>query len=395
MAEEALEKLEEQLKCSICLDTYIDPKQLQCNHVFCQQCLVPLVKLSRGLTCPTCRQVTPVPGRVADLQSAFHINHLLEIKEALQKIENPATTPEGAVGGATFDGVPSKYFCLKHPDEEVKLYCETCGELSCLKCALKGGKHHDHDYEELDRAFQKYKEVIMSSLQPMEKQVTTRKKALAQLDTRCGEISHQQAATEDEIRITFTRLREVLTVREAELIGQLDQVTRGKLNGLAAQRDQIETSLAQLISIIHFVRESLETGKKEAVLKMKNRAKELTTQFQLDILRPNTEADIMFSAPANPTAACQNYGQVLLASEVPDPSKCHATGEGVRSCSRGEIYRGAYHRDKPRMYQLFCLRGRSRCYRLGCSVQFYMPLALGVNHVRSPSSHWNAKFGPR
>ena len=42
MAEQALKRLEEQLNCSICLDTFTDPKLLQCFHVYCQQCLVPL-----------------------------------------------------------------------------------------------------------------------------------------------------------------------------------------------------------------------------------------------------------------------------------------------------------------------------------------------------------------
>ena len=41
MAEEAIKKLEEQLNCSICLDTFTDPKLLQCFHVYCRKCLVP------------------------------------------------------------------------------------------------------------------------------------------------------------------------------------------------------------------------------------------------------------------------------------------------------------------------------------------------------------------
>ena len=38
---------------------------------------------------------------------------------------------------------------------------------------------------------------MTSSLEPMEKQMVTIDKALAQLDTRCGEIADQRAATED------------------------------------------------------------------------------------------------------------------------------------------------------------------------------------------------------
>ena len=42
MAEEVVKKLEEQLNCLICLGTYTVPKLLQCNHVFCRDCLVGL-----------------------------------------------------------------------------------------------------------------------------------------------------------------------------------------------------------------------------------------------------------------------------------------------------------------------------------------------------------------
>ncbi len=85
-----LKKLEDQLNCPICLDTYTNPKQLQCNYVYCQQCLVKLVIRDQqpqlSLPCPTCRQVTPVPASgVAGLQVAFHVNQLLEIVEEHKK----------------------------------------------------------------------------------------------------------------------------------------------------------------------------------------------------------------------------------------------------------------------------------------------------------------------
>ncbi len=79
-----LKKLKEQLTCSICLGTYTYPKLLHCNHAYCQQCLVMLVQQDQQgqltLTCPTCRQVTPIPASgVASLQSDFRTNQFLEI----------------------------------------------------------------------------------------------------------------------------------------------------------------------------------------------------------------------------------------------------------------------------------------------------------------------------
>ena len=190
----------------------------------------------------------------------------------------------------------------------------------------------------------KYKQEITSSLEPMERQVTTIKKALVQLDTCCGEISDQRAATAGNIHVTFRRLQEVLDVRETELIGQLDRVTQEKLKSLAAQRDQIETTLAQLCSCLHFMRESLRPGNEEDVLMMKsntvNQVRELTTPFQPDMLEPNTKADAVFSALADMTALCENYGEVF-SHGLPDPSKCHITGKWCRSksCfSRGKVH---------------------------------------------------------
>ena len=344
MAEKIVERVEEQLNCSICLDTYTDPKILQCFHVFCRRCLVPLgVRDQKGqlsLTCPTCRQVTPIPVRgVTGLQSAFHINNLLEILEdSANKLENALTTPERATP-PDMNPVSKASHCFVHEDKELELYCETCGELICYKCVTKSGKHQSHDYEELNVAFEKYKEEITSSLEPMEKQVTTIKKVLALIEQCRGEISDQQATIEDNVHVTFRRLREVLTVRETELIGQLHKTTQEKLKGLAAKSDQIETTLAQLDSCLHFMRESIKAGNESDVLMMKtntvHQVKELTTPFQANTMKPNTEADMVFSALAELTAMCQNYGQVFT-SGSPDPSKCHTTGKGLEVAVVGE-----------------------------------------------------------
>ena len=64
--------------------------------------------------------------------------------------------------------------------------------------------------------------------------------------------------------------------------------------------------------------------------------KELTASFQSDTLKPNTEADMIFSVSEDLNAACQKYGQVLLAKFLPDPSQCHTTGEGVKVAVVGE-----------------------------------------------------------
>ena len=348
MAEKTLKKVEEELNCSICLDTYSDPKLLQCFHAYCRKCLVKLVVRDQQgqliLTCPICRHDTPVPANgVAGLQPAFQINHLLEIMEEHKKAaaDPPASAEKAERDSASLTSRDKvKVCCREHAGKEVELFCETCGEPVCVKCALKGGKHHSHDCEELDKAFERYKVEVTASLEPMEKQVTTITKALAQLDARCAEISDQRAAVEADVHTAFGKLQHILDTRKTELIGQLHHITQRKLKGLAVQRDQLETTLAQLSSCLGFMRESLKTGSQEEVLLMKSsvvkQVKELTTTFPPNMLKPSTEADAIFSALADVTTACRNYGQVS-APGSPDPSKCHATGKGIEAAVVGEM----------------------------------------------------------
>ena len=293
------------------------------------------------LTCPICRHDTTVPAKgVAGLQPAFQINHFLEIMEEHKKAaaDPPATTKTAESDLTSGDKV--KVCCREHAGKEVELFCETCGEPVCVKCALKGGKHHSHDCEELDKAFERYKVEVTASLEPMEKQVTTITKALAQVNAHYAEISDQRTAVEADIHTTFGKLQCILDTRKTELIGQLHHITQRKLKKLAVQRDQLETTLAQLSSRLGFMKDSLKTGSQEEVLLMKSsvvkQVKELTTTFPLDMLNPSTEADMIFSALADVATECKNYGQVS-ALDLPDPSKCYITGKGIEAAVVGEM----------------------------------------------------------
>ena len=294
------------------------------------------------LTCPTCRQVTTIPANgVTGLQSAFRVKELLEVLEEHKKHKNTATSQEGAVSDMTCPTSSKKAtpYCSVHGGKELELYCETCGELICSHCALRGQKHHSHEYDLIDSCFEKYKGEMTPSLQPVEKQLTTINRSLAVLDKHCGEISDQRATIEADIHRTTQRLHEVIDVRKTELIRQLHQVTQEKLKALATQRDELETIQVQLKSCLEFVRESLKTSSHGEVLKMKTtiikQVKDLTAPFQINVLKPKAEADVKFVPSTDITALCQNYGQIGVLGR-PDPSQCHATGKGLEVAVVGE-----------------------------------------------------------
>ena len=133
-------------------------------------------------------------------------------------------------------------------------------------------------------------------------------------------------------------MQEALEVRKTELSGQLDQITQRKLKILAAQKDQIELVQAQLSSCLDFVKESLRTGSEGEILAMKKpvvkQVEEITAEFKAEVLVPQEQADIRFSASTQElTQTCQQFGQVY--SHPVSPEKCFATGKGLEVATVG------------------------------------------------------------
>ena len=347
MAGEAIRQLEEQLNCSICLDIYDDPKLLQCFHTYCRKCLVKLVVRDQqgdlSLTCPICRQDTPVPANgVVGLQSAFQTNEFLRIRDELIKKRDMVVSLEGSKIDATPLTPSTKKItsnCFEHIHKEIEYYCETCEVLICYKCALKGGKHEGHDYDEIKKAYERYRGEVRPSLESMEDKLYAVKKVLAQLNTRCGEVSDHREVIEESIHNAIRRLHKLLDVRKLELISVLHQITQAKLKDLATQRDEMETIQAQLSSCLDFVGKSLETESLGDVLMMKRnivkQVKELNTPFQPGTLKPNTEADMRFLSMSDVSQACHSFGKVYAAGD-PDLSQCQVTGRGLEVAVVGE-----------------------------------------------------------
>ena len=83
-------ELEPMLTCAICLETFIDPRMLDCAHTYCLTCLETLVaklSLTGGnqetcVKCPSCRIVTTLPPAGIE---GLKINFLLNCIQNLRK----------------------------------------------------------------------------------------------------------------------------------------------------------------------------------------------------------------------------------------------------------------------------------------------------------------------
>ena len=384
---EIVKKLADQLECSICLDSFTDPKLLQCFHVFCKDCLEPLALRDQhglSLRCPNCRRSTLLPANgVSGLQPAFHVHHLFDIRDALQKVkqgqEGQKTLCEKCnkrdVNGfcrdcgeficntcmemhqtwkelsthkvislqqlksdATEMVPPTKktLYCSKHPGKELDLFCETDKELICQHCIVK--THRDHQYDLVSEAFPKHRDAIVSHLEPVRQQLNTVNKAIHGLGTTQDQLVDQRAAIEADIQRKTGQLHEAIEVRKTELIGELDKMTQQKLKTLSIQRDELELVQTRLNSCLQFVNDSLKTGSEGEILVMEKpvvqQVKEMCAEYDPSKLQPCEQADMALSASSELLPACQQFGQVY--SHPVCPEKCYATVKGLEVATVGE-----------------------------------------------------------
>ena len=324
-AEQAMQKLSDQLSCSVCLEEYRKPRVLPCLHVFCEACLEKLVGTRRDkmtAPCPNCRKPAPLPkGGVSSLPSAFYIQHIFEAREALEKVRNPKKTVcdkcgEGEVQGFCRDCglficqhcvdthrkwkelqsheisslndvqetaskmvTPKKVttMCHKHTTEPIKIYCETCDELVCRDCTVK--THKDHSYDLITDTFPKHRDAILACLHPIKTELAGVNRTIDRLKGRSSRLDKQGIESKGKVDTEVDKLHAVLEACRRDWHAEIDsKVCEGKKE-LAAEIDTHEFRQAQLSSCVEFVEGSLQSGTEEEVLSMKKQVEQRTQQI--------------------------------------------------------------------------------------------------------------------
>ena len=324
-AEQAMQKLSDQLSCSVCLEEYRKPRVLPCLHVFCEACLEKLVGTRRDkmtAPCPNCRKPAPLPkGGVSSLPSAFYIQHIFEAREALEKVHNPKKAQcdkcgEGEVQGFCRDCgqficqlcldmhrkwkefnsheisslndvqetaskmvTPKKVttMCHKHTTEPIKIYCETCDELICRDCTVK--THKDHSYDLITDTFPKHRDAILACLHPIKTELAGVNQTIARLKGRSSRLDARSIEAKGKVDTEVDKLHAVLEACRRDWHAEIDsKVCEGKKE-LAAEIDKHEFRQAQLSSCVEFVEGSLQSGTHEEVLSMKKQVEQRTQQI--------------------------------------------------------------------------------------------------------------------
>lgn len=113
------ENQDDPFSCSICLESFTEPKLLSCYHTFCLECIRTYIQRNSHagqFSCPLCRTRNHVPAGGADgLQCNFYIT-------------------------GTRDEKGRK--CSKHPRELIRFHCQICNRFICRDCKLTDHEGH-------------------------------------------------------------------------------------------------------------------------------------------------------------------------------------------------------------------------------------------------------------
>ena len=311
----SLLKLEEQLKCPVCLGFYNNPKTLPCLHSFCQSCLEGLVEKGlpqdeednweedeeRYLSCPTCREWAEIPEEgVGAFPVAFTLNSFKEIILNLRKQsdQQQATTST----------------CTDH-DKPLEVFCETCETIICFHCAVR--THKDHKYDLVSDCYLKHYRMLHNSLKPVKGKKEALKKVLSDLAEREGKIRERGEGVLEEIREMVEEMIGILRQSERKLTEQVKRVTDAKLEMLSRQTKSVQINLKLLEDVENYMK-SLTISTPQQVLSSKKQMmkcmSKVTTQINVEELHLIEKDDLRLIKNKKTLESLNQIGTLSFAS---------------------------------------------------------------------------------
>lgn len=120
-----LKSAERIFRCPVCLETFKNPKVLNCGHSFClEPCLTHLKDNKNFLKCPECRVATQIPSDgLGSLPTNFSLLRAID---------------EGSVSFS------DRNVCVEH-NKVFQLRCYTCEKDICSDCLENGHSSAEHD----------------------------------------------------------------------------------------------------------------------------------------------------------------------------------------------------------------------------------------------------------
>lgn len=242
----AMESLEKQLSCPICLDMFTKPVViLPCQHNLCRSCANDLYEsknpyhYSGGtFRCPTCRfEVVLDRHGVYGLQRNLLVENIIDIYKQQQESrggdgEEPPLKDKDA----------KEPKCKEHEDERINIYCVSCQTPTCSMCKVFG-QHKDCEVSPLPAVYQSQKNELCSAVELLVAGNSCIQAIMAQMDNTCKLIQENGEQKKRRLGESFDLLYAILEERKGQLLEQINRVEQEKVSVLRNLAEQYKQQL--------------------------------------------------------------------------------------------------------------------------------------------------------
>ena len=320
--EALLKDLKKHLECSICLETYNEPKTISCLHTFCCQCLENHARVSHRegkFRCPECQAQIDLPegNRFDSLPSSFFHNSLLSLlavrrtgdgsnitcsqcyknnsqmyycfdcgnfmcpdcynaHEMLSKsFEGHKVTPVKEFKAEDYEALLKRQpFCSEqfHEKEIPRFFCFSCQACVCQICIVTD--HRSHEIVLLDKAAHDEKPNIMSGAEMINERVNELIEVIRKFEETASKLEDNVAAAKREVSKAAGQMIEVIREHEREAIISLETTRVTRLERINSAIQEAQSLLKQIKQAVEFAKNLTERSSSSDIMRNKDTLKQ-------------------------------------------------------------------------------------------------------------------------
>ncbi|XP_072825445.1 E3 ubiquitin-protein ligase TRIM21 isoform X1 [Vicugna pacos] len=260
----------EEVTCPICLDTMVEPVNIECGHSFCRECISEVGK-NGGSVCPVCRL-------------RFLLRNLRPNRQLANVVDNLKQMSQGAKEGTQGE------LCAVHR-ERLHLFCEADGKALCWVCS-QSRKHRDHPMVPVEEAAREYQEKLQVALEKLKNGQQLAEKLEVDVSMKRAAWKGKVEAHKLRIHEEFVRQKNFLAEEEQRQLQKLEEDEREQLRVLGAT----EARLAQQSQILQELITELQRRSRGSALELLQEVKSVLERSEnwnlekLDIVSPDIES---------------------------------------------------------------------------------------------------------
>ena len=320
--ESLLKNLKQQVTCSICLDTYTEPKTISCLHTFCCECLEKHARRNNKqgkFRCPECQAEIDLPegNRFDRLPNSFFHKSLLSLLAVRQSGDASSitcsqcrkTNPQmyycfdcgrfmcpdcfnaHQLLSATFEGhkvTPVKEFkaedyeallkrqpfCSEqfHEREITRFFCFQCEVCICQICIVTD--HQNHKVVLLDKAAHEEKDNIISGAKMMKKMESELCEVIKQFEETISKLERNVATAKRGVSQEAEQMIAEIREREREAIESLETTRVTRLEVINSAKQEVESLMKQMNQAAEFAENLVKRSSSTDIMQNKETLKQ-------------------------------------------------------------------------------------------------------------------------